>query len=78
MNLNEPFFNDSPQERIWGNLSNFGSSGFRSGLPGCLGFQVAADDADDNGDGLKGGVVRKSTQTRGNGVELRPDDTNNC
>ena len=34
MNLNEPVFNDSMRERVWGNLSNFGSperiSGFTS------------------------------------------------
>ena len=56
MNLNEPFFNDSRRERIWGNLSIFGSPGFGSGLPVCLVFLGATEDADAKGHWGKGGV----------------------
>ena len=53
MNLNEHFFDDSRRERIWGNLSNIGSPGFRSGLPFVLIFQGATEGVDANGGGLR-------------------------
>jgi len=43
MNLNEPFFNDSTRERVWGNLSNFGSPEFISGFTILIGASWALE-----------------------------------
>jgi len=41
MNLNEPFFNDSMRERVWGNLSKFCTLEFKSGFTSLFGASWA-------------------------------------
>jgi hypothetical protein len=53
MNLNEPFFNDSRQERIGENIQTLVHLGSEAGCPFIWVFQGATEDADANGDGLK-------------------------
>src|SRR5262245_27655156 len=77
MNLSEPFFNNSTRER-YGEIFQLLVHLVEEALPVCLGLPGATDNADANGERWVGSYVRKRTQTRGNGLELRADDTNIC